>query len=123
MTIAQQSSLQRLAAQDPKAVQIAKGKPPAGAKQVSAKKSKASIQSKTPNAADARKKAVYRAMEQLLEHGAYSDADLLRLIPNLSGDEFLQVKLFSCLRQLYTAVCGNNRRHVKSSCCKYIQTW
>jgi hypothetical protein len=75
------------------AAQTAKGKPPAGAKQISAQKSKASKQLKTPNAAESRKKAVYRAMEQLLEHGAYSDADLLRSIPNLSGDEFLQVLL------------------------------
>jgi hypothetical protein len=75
------------------AAQTAKGKPPAGAKQVSADKSKASKQSKTPNTADTRKKAVYRAMERLLEHGAFSDVDLLRSIPNLSGDEFLQVLL------------------------------
>ncbi len=104
MTIAQQSSSQRLATHVPKAAQTAKGKTPAGAKQVSANKSKASKQSKTPNAADARKKAVYRAMEQLLEHGAFSDADLLRSIPNLSGDEFLQVLLVF----LHSASCTQN---------------
>lgn len=72
-------------------MQTSKGKPPARARKAAASKSAASIQSQTPNAADARKKVVYNAMEQLLEHGAFSDADLLRSIPNLSGDEFLQV--------------------------------
>ena len=91
VTTAQQNTSQPLSTKVAQAAQTTKGKPPAGAKQVSTQKSKASKQSQTPNAAEARKKAVYRAMEQLLEHGAFSDADLLRSIPNLSGDEFLQV--------------------------------
>ena len=42
-------------------------------------------------AAEARSKAVYHAMDCLLEQGAFSDADLLQAVTNLSGDEFLQV--------------------------------
>ncbi|DBA66827.1 TPA: hypothetical protein ACH3X2_001963 [Trebouxia sp. C0005] len=44
-------------------------------------------------------------MEKLLEHGAFSDADLLRSIPNLSGDEFLQIAEERALAGL----CGNPR--------------
>ncbi len=93
VTTAQQNLSQPLATHIAQAAQTAKGKPPAGAKKASAQKPKGNKQSTTPNAAESRKKAVYRAMEQLLEHGAFSDADLLRSIPNLSGDEFLQVLL------------------------------
>ncbi|KAL0032891.1 hypothetical protein WJX77_005051 [Trebouxia sp. C0004] len=105
VTTTRQKSSQPLATHVVQAAQTAKGKPPAGAKQVSAQKPKASKQSQTPNASETRKKAVYRAMEQLLEHGAFSDADLLRSIPNLSGDEFLQIAEERAL----AGICGNPR--------------
>lgn len=93
-------------------VQTSEGKPPARAKKAAVSKSVASKQLQTPSASDARKKAVFNAMEQLLERGAFSDAELLRSIPNLSGDEFLQVAEERSLAGL----CGNPRcsHHLQS---------
>lgn len=65
-------------------------KPPVGAK--TAKKASATAVSRPAESpAEARSKAVYEAMELLLEHGSESNSALLQCIACLSGDEFLQV--------------------------------
>ena len=49
------------------------------------------------NPVDARNKAVYNAMESLLEHGPYSSAELFKKIMCLSGPEFIQVRAAALL--------------------------
>ena len=76
-------------------------KPPSGLKKSPSQLKQHSKPAKPIHAAEARSKAVYRAMERLLEQGAFSDADLLQAVTNLSGDEFLQViaaSLFSIVQ-------------------------
>lgn len=69
-------------------------KPPTGLKKSSTQPKKQGKPAKALNAIDARNKAVYQAMERLLEQGAFSDADLLQAVTSLTGDEFLQVLCF-----------------------------
>lgn len=71
-------------------------KPPSGPRKASTQQKKPSKPAKPVQAAEARTKAVYHAMECLLEQGAFSDADLLRAVTSLSGDEFLQVNAAVC---------------------------
>lgn len=66
-------------------------KPPSGPRKPSSQVKKQSKPAKPVHAAEARGKAVYQAMERLLEQGAFSDADLLQAVTSLSGDEFVQV--------------------------------
>ena len=66
-------------------------KPPSGPRKPSSQVKKQSKPSKPVHAAEARSKAVYQAMERLLEQGASSDADLLQAVTSLSRGEFLQV--------------------------------
>ncbi|KAL3135542.1 hypothetical protein ABBQ38_006019 [Trebouxia sp. C0009 RCD-2024] len=80
-------------------------KPPSGPRKPSTQQKKPSKPAKPVHAAEARTKAVYHAMECLLEQGAFSDADLLRAVTNLSGDEFLQVAEERAL----AGMCGNPR--------------
>ena len=60
-------------------------RPPSGARSIK-KGAKPSV-----NPIDARNKAVYNAMESLLEQGSHSNAAMLKSIACLSGPEFLQV--------------------------------
>ena len=73
------------------ATSVTPAKPPSGAKKPLGQSGKAKKAPQPITAVDARNKAVYQAMEVLLDQGAFSDADLLRLVSNLSEDEFLQV--------------------------------
>ena len=70
-------------------------KPPSGLKKPASQLKPPSKPVKPVYAAEARSKSVYHAMERLLEQGAFSDADLLQAVTNLSGDEFLQVNAAS----------------------------
>lgn len=66
-------------------------KPPVGAK-VAKKAPAKAVRQRPESPADSRSKAVYKAMEALLEHGSQSNSALLQSIACLSGEEFLQVK-------------------------------
>ena len=77
-------------------------KPPSGLQKAPSQIKQQSKPAKPIHAAEARSKAVYLAMERLLEQGTFSDADLLQAVTNLSGDEFLQViaaSLFSIVHK------------------------
>lgn len=71
-----------------------RAKPPSGAQKPPSQLNQQSKTAKPLHAAEARSKAVYHAMERLLDRGAISDADMLQAVTNLSGDEFLQVTTF-----------------------------
>ena len=77
-------------------------KPPSGLPKAPSQLKPQSKPAKPIHPAEARSKAVYLAMECLLEQGALSDADLLQAVTNLSGDEFLQANaagLFSIVHE------------------------
>ena len=84
-------------------------KPPSGLQKAPNQIKQQSKPAKPTNAAEARSKSVYHAMERLLEQGTFSDADLLQAVTNLSGDEFLQVKAASLFSIVHKPVCKAER--------------
>ena len=81
-------------------------KPPLNSTRPSSQSKKHNKPAKPTSAADARSKAVYQAMEHLLEQGAMSDAYLLQAVTSLCGDDFLQVMVqsYSCNNNACTYV-------------------
>lgn len=96
-------------------------KPPSGPRKPSTQQKKPSKPAKPVHAAEARTKAVYHAMECLLEQGAFSDADLLRAVTNLSGDEFLQVTAAVCSYILAVLFLPHAILHLRLLCCAQQQ--
>lgn len=81
-----------------------RAKPPTGIQKPPTQLNQQNKLAKPVRTAEARSRAVYHAMERLLDRGAFSDADLLQAVTNLSGDEFLQVNLASLPHSCYTLV-------------------